>query len=187
MQSLRWGIIGCGLVAGDLILSLRQCQHDHRVVCTADADLSKAVGFLEEFGIKNGKAYSDYSELLQNPDVGGYCENSSNLFLDIVFIDLTNDAHVTWALKAIEAEKHIIVEKPLAVNKKQVRLIVEKARLSNKFLMEVIKQLVPYSNLFSRSGVVFFRRGERSKRSSTTKSWENFLSFIAILVLAAAR
>jgi dihydrodiol dehydrogenase / D-xylose 1-dehydrogenase (NADP) len=53
-----------------------------------------------------------------------------------VFIDLNHDAHITWTLKAFEAGKHVLCEKPLALNLKQVRLIVDKARMSGRFLME---------------------------------------------------
>jgi predicted dehydrogenase len=42
------------------------------VVSAAASDLNKAFAFLEEFGVKNGKAYNDFAELLLDPNVGGF-------------------------------------------------------------------------------------------------------------------
>lgn len=45
---------------------------DFKIACAADAELYKAVGLLEEFKVRNGKAYGDFAELLQNPDIGKF-------------------------------------------------------------------------------------------------------------------
>lgn len=142
---------------------------DFKIACAADAELYKAVGLLEEFKVRNGKAYGDFAELLRNPDIGKLkIKFSLNLnFSDVIFIDLSNDAHITWILKAIEAGKNVVCEKPLAINAKQVRLVVEKARVSGKFLMEVsgFKSLQFKSPKFlSPSGAAFSLRGLKSRK-----------------------
>lgn len=57
--------------------------------------------------------------------------------LEVVYIGLANEAHAEWAMKAMDNLKHVLCEKPMAVNAGQVRAMVEKARQKGVFLMEV--------------------------------------------------
>ncbi|CAD5226310.1 unnamed protein product [Bursaphelenchus xylophilus] len=121
---LKWGIIGCGQISHDFVRALRLSKENHRVVAAAARSLEKSENFLKKLEIKNAQAYGDYAQL---------CEDGN---VDIVYIGLLNDAHITWALKAMEAGKHVLSEKPLGVNAKQVKQMIDKSRQTKKFLME---------------------------------------------------
>lgn len=89
------------------------------------------------------KTYGNYEELLMDPFVGRFWAGSVFSifhffqFTDIVYIALLNMDHAKWTIRALEAGKHVLCEKPLAVNARQARMMVETAREKGKFLMEV--------------------------------------------------
>lgn len=84
------------------------------------------------------KAYDDYAKLLKNEEVGKY---KSLLFvlitiLDIVYIGLLNNMHLEWILKSLDADKHVLSEKPMSINSDQIKQIIEKVNEKKKFVME---------------------------------------------------
>ncbi|CAD5218768.1 unnamed protein product [Bursaphelenchus okinawaensis] len=125
-MTLRWGIIGCGLISHDFVRALRFAKENHKVVAAAASSLEKSQNFLTEMKIDDGKAYGDYAELCKDENV------------DIVYIGLLNDAHITWALKAMEAGKHVLSEKPMGLNEKQIKQMIDKSRETKRFLMEAV-------------------------------------------------
>ena len=80
------------------------------VVAIASRDLQKARAAASRFGI--ARAYGSYEELLRDPEV------------EAVFNPLPNHLHVPWTLKAIEAGKHVLCEKPLSLNAKEARTLL---------------------------------------------------------------
>uniref|UniRef100_A0A1I7SDK6 Trans-1,2-dihydrobenzene-1,2-diol dehydrogenase n=1 Tax=Bursaphelenchus xylophilus TaxID=6326 RepID=A0A1I7SDK6_BURXY len=123
-MALRWGIIGCGAISHDFVRSLGVAKENHKVVAAGASALQRAEEFVRKVGLSDVKAFGSYEELLTDNNV------------DVVYIGLLNDAHVTWTVKALKAGKHVLCEKPLGVNLKEVKLIVETARAEKKFLME---------------------------------------------------
>jgi len=123
LQELRWGIIGCGVISHDFVLSLRNSKQPHKVVAAAASSLDRAQGFVKDLGIE-AKAYGEYSELLQDTNV------------DIVYIGLLNDAHLEWILKSLDADKHVLSEKPMVINANQLQQIMDKSKEKKKFVME---------------------------------------------------
>jgi len=123
LTELRWGIIGCGMISHDFVLSLRNSKKKHKVVAAAASSLERAQGFIKDTGI-DAKAYGEYSQLLEDQNV------------DIVYIGLLNDAHLEWILKALDADKHVMSEKPMVVNTDQIKQIMDKAKEKKKFIME---------------------------------------------------
>uniref|UniRef100_A0A1I7RHI3 Trans-1,2-dihydrobenzene-1,2-diol dehydrogenase n=1 Tax=Bursaphelenchus xylophilus TaxID=6326 RepID=A0A1I7RHI3_BURXY len=123
-MALRWGIIGCGFISNDFVRSLSVAKENHKVVAAAASTLQRAEDFIKKVGLTNVKAYGSYDELLADNNV------------DVAYIGLLNDCHVTWTVKAIKAGKHVLCEKPLGVNVKEVKLMIETAKSEKKFLME---------------------------------------------------
>ncbi|KAI6241052.1 Trans-1,2-dihydrobenzene-1,2-diol dehydrogenase [Aphelenchoides fujianensis] len=113
-KELNWGILGCGGIANDFI------------VAAAASSLERAAEFLAKQKLQDSRAYGSYAELLEDENV------------HIVYIALLNHSHLEWTLKALDAGKHVLVEKPIAVNSREVRQIVEKARETKKFVMEAM-------------------------------------------------
>ncbi|KAH7725547.1 trans-1,2-dihydrobenzene-1,2-diol dehydrogenase-like protein [Aphelenchoides avenae] len=120
---LRWGILACGYISSDFVTALRKCVNPNVVVATAASSLERAQQFCERL-VPKAKAYGSYEELLADKDI------------DVIYIGTINDAHVTWTLKALDAGKHVLCEKPLGVTAKEVKLMTEKAREKKLFLME---------------------------------------------------
>jgi predicted dehydrogenase/aryl-alcohol dehydrogenase-like predicted oxidoreductase len=118
MTRLRWGILGTGAIARTFAASL---QRSNTGVLFAVASRTQAAA--EAFG-DAPRRYASYEALLADPDV------------DVVYIALPHPFHAEWAIKAAEAGKHVLCEKPLALNYPQAQVVIEAARAHDVFLME---------------------------------------------------
>ena len=87
-------------------------------------DKAKAEAFGAKYGVPAGKCYGSYEELFADPAVRA------------VYIATPHPQHAEWAIKACEAGKHVLVEKPMAVHRHEAEAIVEAAVANNVFLME---------------------------------------------------
>lgn len=121
MTKLRWGILATGNIAKAFA---RGVQHSKtgELVAVGSRSQEKANAFAKEFKIP--RKHGSYEALLADPKV------------DAVYICPPHPAHAEWAIKAAEAGKHILCEKPLAMNYGQAQAIVEAARANDVFLME---------------------------------------------------
>lgn len=121
--TLRWGVIGAGGIASDWATSLHE-HTDQRVVAVASRDRARADEFAAHHGIP--AAYDDYAALATDPNV------------DIVYVATTNNAHLGNALTVIAAGKHLMVEKPIALDADEARQIADAARHAGVFAMEAM-------------------------------------------------
>src|SRR5688572_21136140 len=98
---LRWGLIGAGTQAARAVApAMRAAGHDLAVV--ASRSLTRAQGFAANHGVR--RARGDYGDVLDARDV------------DAVYVGLPNALHEEWAVAALEAGKHVLVARPLAVD-----------------------------------------------------------------------
>lgn len=124
-MALKWGIASAGRISNDFVNAVGTLSEaDHQVVAVAARDLNRAKEFAERFGIP--KAYSSYLELAQDPNV------------EAVYIGTLHPQHLEVGLLMLEHGKHVLCEKPLCMNEKQVRKLVTYAKQKNLFLMEAI-------------------------------------------------
>lgn len=124
-MALKWGIAAAGRISHDFVNAVGTLnQADHQVIAVGARDLSRAVEFAERFKIP--KAYSSYSELARDPDI------------EVVYIGTVNPLHYEVALLMLEHGKHVLLEKPMCMNEKQVSRLVTYAKQKNLFLMEAI-------------------------------------------------
>jgi predicted dehydrogenase len=121
-KKLGWGILATGwiaeLFAHDLIAS------GLNVTAVGSRSLDKAKAFAERFKI--AKAHGSYEELVADPDV------------DIVYIATPHPQHVETALLALDAGKHVLVEKPFTLNAPEARQIVERAHEKKLVVLEAM-------------------------------------------------
>jgi len=117
VDRLRWGIISTGRIARVFADQLTTSTSG-RLVAVASRDRARA----EAFGAPH--AHADYDDLLSDDDV------------DAVYIATPHPLHAMWAIRAAEAGKHILCEKPLAMNIAEAEAVIEAARRHNAFLME---------------------------------------------------
>jgi predicted dehydrogenase len=119
MKKLNLGIIGLGYQGK---IHLRNCLHLNEAKVLGVADISaKALKFARSIGVKN--VYTDYGDLLKNEQ------------LDAVVISLPNFLHLEGAIKAAEAGKDILLEKPLARNVEEGKKILSGVRKNGVRLM----------------------------------------------------
>lgn len=136
VPSLRWGIIAPGGIAATFAEAV-QTHTAQRLVAVASRSLGRAQDFSNTRGIAN--AYGDYAELLANPDI------------DVVYIAAQNHVHRDLALHAIAAGKHILVEKPFAMNGAEARKVVAAARAAGVFAMEAMwTRYLPHTSVITQ-------------------------------------
>ena len=122
-KQLNWGIIGLGNIAHQFVRDL-QLVEEANIVCVGSRSLEKASKFAEQYDIPN--YCGSYDEVIANREV------------DVVYIATPHDSHADIGVKAMNSRKHVLCEKPLAVNKDQVIEMVEASRKNNVFLMEAL-------------------------------------------------
>jgi predicted dehydrogenase len=110
---LRWGILGAARIAVKFVIPAIQTSTRGVVHAIASRDLSAAQGVASQFGV--ARAYGSYEQLLA--DAG----------IDAVYIPLPNHLHVPWSLKAIDAGKHVLCEKPVALTAAEAGTLVDAA------------------------------------------------------------
>ncbi len=120
-NTLHWGILGAGTIAKTFARALSGSTTG-KLVAIASRTRQKAEAFAQEFNIPH--AHGSYERLLADPEVKA------------VYIAAIHPEHAPWAIRAAEAGKHILCEKPLGMNFAQAMAIVEAARLNDVFLME---------------------------------------------------
>jgi D-xylose 1-dehydrogenase (NADP+, D-xylono-1,5-lactone-forming) len=118
---LRIGILGTARIARSFISGVAPSKAVE-VTALASREAVKAQEFAKEVGVQ--RSFGSYAELLADPNV------------DAVYIALPNSLHAEWAIRAIQAGKHVLCEKPLAATADQVRAMFAAARSHGVMLAE---------------------------------------------------
>jgi predicted dehydrogenase len=119
---LRWGILSTANIGRVAVIPALEAADDAEVVAVASRDLDRARRFATENGIPT--AYGSYEALLADPGI------------DAVYIPLPNRLHAEWAIRAAEAGKHVLCEKPLAMNATECDAMSRAAEDQGVVLME---------------------------------------------------
>lgn len=120
-KKLGWGILAAGSIAGQFAKGVNGSHHC-KLVAIGSRSLEKANKFAEEHNIPN--RYGSYEELLADPEV------------EAVYIATPHPFHAEWSLKAAEAGKHILCEKPITINYPDAMRVIAAAMEYDVFLME---------------------------------------------------
>ncbi|RWH69071.1 Gfo/Idh/MocA family oxidoreductase [Mesorhizobium sp.] len=118
----RWGVLSTAKIGREQLLPAIVDSENGILSAIASRDLSKAKVVGERFGARH--AFGSYEELLASPDVDG------------VYIPLPTSQHVEWTAKAIEAGKHVLVEKPLALDAKDIPPLIKLRDQKNVLVCE---------------------------------------------------
>jgi len=113
MQKLRWGILSSAKIGRTKVIPAIQASLLGEVVAIASRTQESAEKAADELGIK--RAHGSYEALLADPDI------------DAIYNPLPNHLHVPWSIKAIEAGKHLLCEKPLGLNTADVEKLMKVA------------------------------------------------------------
>ncbi len=107
----RWGVLSTAKIGREHLLPAIVEAENGVLSAIASRDLAKARALADRFGAPH--AFGSYEELLASKEVDG------------VYIPLPTSQHVEWAAKAIEAGKHVLVEKPLALDAKDIAPLIK--------------------------------------------------------------
>jgi D-xylose 1-dehydrogenase (NADP+, D-xylono-1,5-lactone-forming) len=120
-MGVKWGLLSTAAINEAILRGASQSQ-DAEVIAVASRDEERARSYAQEHGLE--RSYGSYEGLLANPDV------------EAVYISLPNSLHVEWTLRALEAGKHVLVEKPFSKHPDQVEEAFDRADAAGLVLSE---------------------------------------------------
>ncbi|MCY3864341.1 MAG: Gfo/Idh/MocA family oxidoreductase [Chloroflexi bacterium] len=120
-DKIRWGLIGLGWISRKFAKGLAFAP-DAEIYAVASRSQEKADAFGAEFDAS--KCYGSYEDLANDPNV------------DVAYIGTPNNYHLPQTLLCLNAGKHVLCEKPFAVNAKESKVMIDRAREKNLFLMD---------------------------------------------------
>jgi predicted dehydrogenase len=118
MQKVSWGIISTAKIGVEKVIPAMQKGKYSEIKAIASSDIDKANVAAKKLGLS--KAYGSYSEVLNDKDI------------DAIYISLPNHLHVQWAIKALEAGKHVLCEKPIGMNYMEAEKLYSSAKKFSK-------------------------------------------------------
>lgn len=110
-MKLKWGILGAAKIAVEKVIPAMAGSNDFEVYAIASRRLEKAQEASRKLNIP--KAYGSYEELISDPEI------------EVIYIPLPNHMHMEYAIKCIEAGKHVLCEKPLALTVADVQKVMQ--------------------------------------------------------------
>lgn len=110
-DKIRWGILSTALIGTEKVIPAMQQGKFCEVVAISSRDSAKAKAAAEKLGIAT--SHGSYDELLADPNV------------DAVYNPLPNHMHVPWSIKALEAGKHVLCEKPIGLSSAEGQELVD--------------------------------------------------------------
>lgn len=119
MKKVRWGFIGAGMIAKKALYPALLNSEVGEIYAVASRDVERA----RELS-PSGRVYSDYQSLLDDENV------------EAIYISLPNSLHIPWSIKAMQAGKHVLCEKPLAMNAAEVRTAISVQDKTGRLFME---------------------------------------------------
>ena len=119
---VKLGIIGCGGIANSKHMPALKKMEDVEMVAFCDIIEERAKKAAEEFGVPGAKYYTDYKELLKDESI------------EVVHVCTPNREHSFITVDALEAGKHVMCEKPMAINTEEAQKMLDAARRTGKML-----------------------------------------------------
>lgn len=114
MNKVRWGVLSTSNFAQTKVIpAMLQAEHTE-LVALASRDLAKAQAAAQKFNL--AKSYGSYEELLADPEI------------DVIYNPMPNHQHVPWTIKALEAGKHVLCEKPIGLSSAEAQLLLDAAK-----------------------------------------------------------
>jgi predicted dehydrogenase len=110
-NTVRWGVLGVARIATQKVIPAMQQGEWSQVVAIASRDRAKAENAAASLGL--ARAYDSYEALLEDSEI------------DAIYNPLPNHLHVPWTKRAAEAGKHVLCEKPIAMNAAEARTLLD--------------------------------------------------------------
>lgn len=114
MNKVRWGILSTAKIAREKVIPAMQAGEFSEIVAIGSANKERAA--IESARLKIPKMHESYDQLLGDPDI------------DAVYIPLPNHLHIEWSIKALQAGKHVLCEKPIGLSSQEAERLLKAAR-----------------------------------------------------------
>lgn len=169
MDKLKIGIIGCGGIANSKHLPSIKKVGGAEVVAFCDIILEKAEKSAAKFGAEGARVFEDYRDLLKED-------------LDAVYVCTPNRSHSVITVDALHAGKHVMCEKPMAINYAEARKMLEAARETGKVLTIGYQSRYRADSQYLKSAIVAGELGEiyvaraNAVRRRAVPTWGVFLN-----------
>lgn len=121
-KPVKWGVLGAAWIANERVIPAIHKATNAEIIAIASRSEEKAARMADLHAIP--KAYDSYESLLEDPEI------------EAVYIPLPNHLHLEWTKKAAEAGKHVLCEKPAALNENDARQMVEACDAKGVLFME---------------------------------------------------
>jgi xylose dehydrogenase (NAD/NADP) len=163
MRKVKWGVLGCAAFARSTAIPAMLRAANVELTGIASRSKEKAVAFADEFGFT--RAYGSYEELLADPEI------------EAIYNPLPNGLHPEWTIRAAEAGKHSLVEKPFASTVAEAEAVAQSVVENNVMVMEAFMWRFHPMHLRTRelirNGVIGRVRLVRSAFTFTIKRTSN--------------
>ena len=111
MRKVKWGVLGVAKIAIEKVIPAMQQGEASHIAAIASRDLGKARAAANKLGIE--RAFGSYEALLADGEI------------EAIYNPLPNELHVPWTLRALAAGKHVLCEKPIALDAEEARALIE--------------------------------------------------------------
>jgi predicted dehydrogenase len=122
LRKVKWGVLGVAKIAVEKVIPAMQRGEVSQITAIASRDPSKARAAADKLGIE--RAFGSYEDLLADPEI------------EAVYNPLPNELHVPWTLRALAAGKHVLCEKPIALDAEEARPLIDAHNRSGKLVAE---------------------------------------------------
>ncbi len=119
---MRWGILGAAKIARTDVAPAMQLAREAELVALATRDLDRAAPFAQL--VPGLRVHDSYEALLADPEI------------DAIYIPLPNHLHVDWSLRAAQAGKHVLCEKPIALEAAEIDALIAARDTTGKLIAE---------------------------------------------------
>lgn len=120
-MSVNWGFIGAGYVASKALAPAVHASHNATLAAVASQDLTRAEALSPT---RTYHGLESYNQIISDPEI------------DAIYINLANHQHHQWAITALNSGKHVLCEKPLALNSAEAKEMADAAKQNGKLLVE---------------------------------------------------
>nr|WP_225312581.1 Gfo/Idh/MocA family oxidoreductase [Aneurinibacillus sp. XH2] len=121
MRKLRWGVLGTGKIISKAGVAIHKAANSEWLgIAGRHAETGREAA--EKYGLEH--RYNSYRELIEDPDI------------DAVYIALLNHLHKEWAIEALQAGKHVLLEKPFTLNAREAKEVADTAKANGVQIME---------------------------------------------------
>ena len=122
MRKVKWGVLGVAKIGVEKVIPAMQRGEVSHIAAIASRDLGKARAAADKLGIE--RAFGSYEDLLADAEI------------EAVYNPLPNELHVPWTLRALAAGKHVLCEKPIALDAEEARPLIDARDRSGKLVAE---------------------------------------------------